>query len=131
MPSFKKHFSDGAVYGSIVGAISNAIDQNNRMQTNPELKFDWNEFLVVTGLSGSVGALSATVPDLLEPATNPNHRAFFHSWGFSGTLGYGAYKLSQNPHVHSFGKTLTLSFLAGFLIHIIEDSRTPNGVGLM
>lgn len=29
------------------------------------------------------GVIAATVPDWLEPATHPNHRAFFHSLAFA------------------------------------------------
>jgi hypothetical protein len=36
------------------------------------------------GLSGVAGAF---LPDIIEPATNPNHRSFFHSVSFVGVAG--------------------------------------------
>lgn len=40
--------------------------------------------LIGASLSGIAGAF---LPDLLEPATNPNHRSFFHSVTFAGAAG--------------------------------------------
>src|SRR5437899_156325 len=43
----------------------------------------------LTGLlaTGAVGAGAAVLPDFLEPAVSPNHRAGFHSWFAAGVLG--------------------------------------------
>lgn len=35
------------------------------------------------------GHCLGTLPDILEPATSPNHRQFFHSLVFAGILAYG------------------------------------------
>jgi membrane-bound metal-dependent hydrolase YbcI (DUF457 family) len=40
--------------------------------------------LIGASLSGVAGAL---LPDVLEPATNPNHRSFFHSVSFASAAG--------------------------------------------
>ena len=40
--------------------------------------------LIGAGLSGAAGSL---LPDLIEPATNPNHRSFFHSVSFAAVAG--------------------------------------------
>lgn len=40
--------------------------------------------LIGFALSGTVGAF---LPDIVEPATNPNHRSFFHSVSFVGAAG--------------------------------------------
>lgn len=38
-------------------------------------------------LGGVAAALFTNLPDLLEPATSPNHRAFFHSIFFAAFVG--------------------------------------------
>ena len=44
--------------------------------------------------AGCIGGYCfATLPDVVEPATSPHHRQFFHSLLFAGILGYGLYKL--------------------------------------
>jgi len=48
-----------------------------------EEKPSWPE-LIGAGLSGAAGSL---LPDLIEPATNPNHRSFFHSVSFVAVAG--------------------------------------------
>ena len=40
--------------------------------------------LIGAGLSGVAGAF---LPDIIEPATSPNHRSFFHSVSFVGIAG--------------------------------------------
>jgi len=46
-------------------------------------KLSWPE-LLGAGLSGVAGAF---LPDIIEPATSPNHRSFFHSLTFMGVAG--------------------------------------------
>ena len=44
-------------------------------------------------LSGTAAAFFTNLPDILEPATSPNHRQFFHSLTFAALLGMGLHKL--------------------------------------
>ena len=39
-----------------------------------------NDPLVDFGVVALAGSIGGKLPDILEPATSPNHRAFFHSW---------------------------------------------------
>lgn len=43
-------------------------------------------------ISGAAVAVLTKLRDLLEPATSPNHRQFFHSIAFASLLGLGLYK---------------------------------------
>ena len=50
------------------------------------------------GISSELAAVLGSVPDLLEPATHPNHRQFFHSVLFGLTVAGGLLKLYEwNP----------------------------------
>jgi len=77
------------------------------------------------------GAFVATIPDLLEPAIQPNHRAFFHSVLFNGILVIATNYLWRNPDIsltqRIFWTTLSLAFLS----HPLLDSTTPKGIPLI
>ena len=75
MPNGKIHNKAG----TILGATTYLLIQNNSEQKE---KVDFGELL----LSSGIGLSTARIPDILEPATNPNHRAFFHSFVFGGIL---------------------------------------------
>ena len=73
------------------------------------------------------GATIATLPDILEPATNPNHRALFHSLACGGAVTYGAFgKHTKNlsPDAKHALRVAALSYLS----HLLMDSNTPKGL---
>ena len=80
-------------------------------------------------------AACGTLPDILEPALNPNHRRFFHSVGFSGLLGYGLYQLHQKwqpqDEVEKVIKNMALIAGSAYLIHLAMDSTTPKSLPLI
>lgn len=84
MPNGKTHF----IAGAVVGATVNVLVQSTEMAMDYDRPFDWGEFFLCTG----AGAFAGLGPDILEPATSPNHRRFFHgvivaalvAWAISG-----------------------------------------------
>jgi len=84
----------------------------------------------------SVGAFLGRLPDMIEPALgNPNHRQFFHSFGFAGLLGYGLYQLHQKwqpqDEVEKVAKNIALIAGSAYLIHLAMDSTTPKSLPLI
>jgi inner membrane protein len=78
-------------------------------------------------LGGLAASILTKLPDLLEPATSPNHRQFFHSIVFASLLGAGYFKLDQWEPQDSFEellKTLGKLAIASYLIHLALDSTT-------
>ena len=84
------------------------------------------------------GAGLATVltnlPDVIEPALHPNHRQFFHSFLFAGTVawaGYQAYKwVPETP----FEEALRFVLMVGagaYLVHLALDARTAKSLPLV
>lgn len=78
-----------------------------------------------------VGGLAASIltklPDLLEPATSPNHRQFFHSIVFAGLLVAGYIKLDEwefKDSTQELWKKLGKLAIAAYLIHLALDSTT-------
>lgn len=76
------------------------------------------------------GAVIGALPDILEPATNPNHRDFFHSVVFGGAVLYGAFgKHSQKWHPND--RFAAASIALSYLSHLYLDSGTPKGLPLI
>lgn len=85
--------------------------------------------------AGCVGGYCfSTLPDLIEPATNPHHRQFFHSLVFAGALAYGLYKLYQwEPETPGYEVLRVVGLLAGgaYLVHLAFDATTKRSLPLI
>lgn len=71
MANRSEHLFLGGIAGAGMCLVATALNQKK---------------LSLPELIGAVlsGVFAATVPDWLEPAIHPNHRAFFHSVAFAG-----------------------------------------------
>jgi membrane-bound metal-dependent hydrolase YbcI (DUF457 family) len=74
------------------------------------------------------GAIVGILPDILEPATNPNHRSFFHSIISLLLLLCGDYILLQNEGVSEELKALITTLSMAYGSHLLADSSTPKGL---
>jgi len=94
-------------------------------------KFLKGEKPTLVGLvsTSAVGAGSAALPDLLEPAVSPNHRAGFHSWLALGVLGVSSAAIAKSE-LSEEAKLGILSFAGGYSSHLIADAMTPKGLPL-
>lgn len=131
MPNFKKH----AAVGAAVGGGANLLWQICKILDDPNPPKDFWEFLerinfLQVGAFALGGAAIASLPDVLEPANSPNHRALFHSVACVAAVTYGAFgkhteKLSPNDrHALQVG---ALSYLS----HLFLDYQTPKCLPLV
>jgi len=84
--------------------------------------------------SGGLAYLLGTLPDILEPATNPNHRRFFHSITFACGVGYGMYHLYEWQPEEEWKKWARFGLMVAggaTLVHLAMDSRTPKGLPMI
>lgn len=84
--------------------------------------------------AAAIGALCGTLPDLLEPACNPNHRQFFHSLACAGIVGAACYRLHQwEPQTsgEEIVRFLLLGIGGAFLIHLAMDAFSPKRLPLI
>jgi inner membrane protein len=82
-------------------------------------------------VGGFAASLLTKLPDLLEPATTPNHRQFFHGIAFASLLGLGLYKLHQwqaEGASDKFWKALGMLALSSYLIHLALDATTAKSL---
>ena len=122
MSNFKQH----AILGLAVGTGLGLLKYLEEKRINPEARLDFKGLCI----HASIGFIAASIPDLLEPANNPNHRTFFHSitFGFlSCLLTYQAQRSSLDPELKSLLTCLGL----GYNSHLLADSSTARGLPIL
>lgn len=141
MPGRQTHLG----FGACVGAVSAFAVAQRTGSGDPFFE----------GIGGALAAaFSAGLPDDLEPATSPSHRAFAHSLAAAGMVSSAIPTLLRFaeecrapyrcrpvlPASNSEAINRLLAHLAagfavglavGFLSHLALDARTPKGLPLM
>lgn len=119
MPNGPVHRAAAALALGAVHTLSQ--DENSELGTDP--------------LLSSVGGFGfGTLPDLIEPATSPAHRKFFHSFAALAAVGYAGYKLYEwrpDQKRDCLLRQLGLVVLASYGLHLLLDSQTPAGLPLI
>lgn len=115
MPDAKTH----AIAGFVAGITACSIVAS-REQRSPGC----GELLS----AGLIGSMAALLPDQLEPASHPHHRAFFHSIIVGAALLKLGHEVLRNS-ARSDGMTIPVSVaLSGYLSHLVLDFRTTRGL---
>ncbi len=86
-------------------------------------------------VTGSIlASICTNIPDWLEPAVNPHHRQFFHSFAFAAMVGGGMYKLSQwetQTDGEKFLKFCLMIAGGAYLTHLAMDACTKRSLPLL
>lgn len=85
-------------------------------------------------LGSAAAAFFTNLPDILEPATSPNHRAMFHSLAFAALLGTCLYQLNQwqtETELESLLKGAGMLAVSAYLIHLALDFTTAKSLPLI
>lgn len=114
--------SGHAVAGAAVGSVA-YLGFCKMADEQPTL----GEFLVAI----AAGAALACLPDVLEPAVHPNHRALVHSVALNFAAAAGLCQLWRRPDIESNQERLLTSLGLAFLTHPILDAMTPKGLPLL
>lgn len=130
MPNLKKHVTVGAAVG---GGANLAWQLCNIFESPNPPKGFWQtveriDFLELA-LFALGGAAVAALPDVIEPADNPNHRAMFHSLACAGVLTYGAFGKHTHKMLPENRHALQVAALS-YLSHLLLDSGTPKSLPL-
>lgn len=122
MPRACQHF----VIAGLAGATVDCLIQWEAMSANPEATFDVGELLLCAVGAGFAG----WVPDLLEPATNPNHRGVCHSVaaGFAVAWALSGRHTERLPWAL---RLLMLMGVVGYGSHLLADAMTPKCIRLL
>ncbi len=137
MPNYRAH----ALTGMSTAFVANLGMQYACLPVLPDGSRDLSKLdFVEAFLAIGVGLVGASLPDLLEPASSPNHRKFFHSSLLAGGTTGGVVKYcmagkTENLNVKDIisdpGSRLLLAGQAAYYSHILLDARTPKGVPLL
>ena len=115
----RQHFAIGVG----VGLVLNLLKQGVQMQLDPTRKFKWLE---LAGY-GAIGGTIALVPDMIEPASHPNHRAFFHSATCGGIAVYaphGEHAQKWEPAARHLAQSVCWCYVS----HLEADATTPKSL---
>ncbi len=85
-------------------------------------------------VAGTAAAFFTKLPDMLEPATCPNHRQFFHSVAFAGLLCLAFHELwkwQPDSAGGEFLRALGQVAIPAYLIHLLLDSLTAKSLPLV
>jgi inner membrane protein len=117
---------NGPTHRLVAGAATCAYLMHQEAKAGP---------LTAAPFLGAAAAVAFTgLPDILEPATSPNHRAFFHSLAFAGLVGVGMKKLySWEPETDGQKLLRKVVMVAGaaYLIHLALDFTTRKSLPLI
>lgn len=124
MANFKTH----AFAGATVGLGVTIWEHRKNKEKDPNAELDIGKLLInlCAGIAGAI------LPDKIEPAFHPNHRAFFHSFTSGGGVTYSIKKVATEPaSIHSDFRYPVLAFLLGYCSHLVLDGTTPKGLPLI
>lgn len=122
IPNFKQH----ALIGAGAGAGVYLLSYLKKKREDSEMQFDLGKFLIHTAF----GCIAASVPDLLEPATSPNHRNVFHSIAAVSLIIWLVYKV-ENSQIDPELNSMLSSAGLGYVSHLLADSTTPKGLPIL
>jgi len=127
MPNFSRHWKTGVFVCGSAAMVTDFFLQLNRIKKGQQERFNWMELFGYTAVGAGVGVIGGVLPDLLEPATTPNHREFFHSVVL-GIAICGSLIAVRNSPISAEDKLVLLSLGLGYLTHLALDGGTPNGL---
>lgn len=120
MPNFGKHIAIGAA-----ASVGTYLGMCRYLKCEPKL----GELLLCLG----VGTLAASLPDVLDPPSHPDHRAVGHSLALgAGLVALLRTKCSEaSRDLDTFSKILLAASAAAYLSHLAADGCTPKGLPLL
>ena len=114
------------IIGGATGFAYSVYLHLEKLKEDPNAEFDIGSAIVFTFL----GVLGGSLPDILEPATSPNHRGFFHSLAFGTAVMafvYGEHSEKWDPELRKLVRTLAKTYLS----HLAADLTTPKLLPLL
>jgi membrane-bound metal-dependent hydrolase YbcI (DUF457 family) len=117
MPNAKAHFLGGIAAGVATGLLTD----------------DKSGVIPRTALATLASSAGAKLPDLLEPAIHPNHRAKFHSLMTLAVVGYGTKQFFEWRPTDPLERAIRIVLLGlsgGYTSHLFMDMGTPKSLPL-
>jgi len=110
------------IVGGITGAVAYCIMKERQGEKSSLLE----------ALAAAVaGGLIATIPDVLEPATDPNHRGPLHSVGALAACVAVIKKVLDSREIASWAKVWSIVGAAAYASHLVLDGVSPKSLPLL
>jgi membrane-bound metal-dependent hydrolase YbcI (DUF457 family) len=116
--NFKQHATIGALAAGFVYLL---------YKLSKDEEWRLNEAVAIILL----GAFAGVSADLLEPATNPNHRSVCHSGLALAMILLLCYKGSRTDKLSDSQKAFTIPILFAYASHLVADSTSPKSLPLI
>lgn len=114
--------TEHAIVGALTGLVTYRLHKLNE-----------NEAPTIQGALGFIllGGFAGVLPDILEPATSPNHRSFFHSAALLLMLAHVSQKAWESQNLTDVQKLVISAFTSAYGSHLLSDSLTPKSIPLV
>jgi len=116
------------ITGGLAGLICDMVDQLGKLDKGTQEKWNVGTTMKRCAFGVGAGALGGMLPDILEPATNPCHRKFFHSFTFGIVVTGSAVGVAVQKNIDLDLKEAVGLLAAGYLSHLVMDAGTPAGL---
>lgn len=128
MPNKKEHFNQGLIIGFITGGGTTFLKEYQKSSNIPNYEINWSRISLNSFYGSLLGAGCGILPDLIEPATDPNHRSFFHSKAFAMLIFLKLISIKNKQTLDEKSKPLIYAAGVGYLSHLLFDSQTSKGL---
>lgn len=128
MPNRPVHLAAGVATGAVVSGLRALYwEPEATLATSPIGSLS---LLSIVLIGAAVGGQFGLLPDILEPSKKKHwrHRRFFHSYTVMLLLVLFFLKTESNPALHDLVQHFFTVAIAGYLSHLLLDSRTPSGL---
>src|SRR5579863_9436787 len=125
MANSKEHGDLGGLLGLALGIGFFCMKHNEKKTCDPNTQVDILELVGYAAGGYGLGSFAGKLPDIIEPATNPNHRKTFHSWATAVAVTWGTIKVATDPDINPEVKTAVAVTGASYLSHLALDADTP------
>lgn len=129
MPNKPTHLIAGIITGAVIsGGRAMYLAQEGLVA--PESTIEWLSTSSITLIGAAVGGQFGLLPDILEPAKKGHwrHRKFFHSYTLLLLIVFFTYQTEMNLELDDLTRHFFTVAAAGYLSHLLLDSRTPAGL---
>lgn len=85
-------------------------------------------------VGAGLAAVLTNLPDMIEPASHPNHRQFFHSLAFAGLLMLATRKVYTWETDNPFDEAIRFVLLVGsgaYFVHLLLDATTAKSLPII
>ena len=128
MPYKQEHIKAGMIIGGLAGLLYDVNYQLGQLDKGTQEKWNIGTTLKRCAFGVGAGALGGMLPDILEPATNPRHRKFFHSQTFGLVVTGSAIGVAVQKNIDLDIKEALGLLVVGYLSHLVLDAQTPAGL---